>query len=420
METFVPGTSLDDFRKRLAGVTTATPDGKPLNRVSNQGSIKSLSDQVWESTNAAEATLVKRSGQADVSKKLANVHKTKEVKQQHQQQQQKKPPPVKREREEKHAEEEQEQDSVLAPLSKARMVDVPAPDVMPNLRVETLEQHTARDDQLELFAQAVTATHGRAPSEMVIKAPPKEEILNTAEDMMREWYYGFATLVANTPGQKFPDVPCFSRQMLIPFMREADPLVPWERPCFNLDREPHQGEERIRCIAHRMSEKWAQVEPRLGGPFRLREMLFNDEEAKILALPKGYDPKVILPSIPEMCILCNIWIANVDYIDQKDKVRERSTKDHTTAPPNMVTICNRFMVRVDQEGEYDSRRGTITCDRNALGIWGPFPVFNENNYIPYRYNGRLRGVKETDNLLFRLSRAASTPTPSGQGTTTSH
>lgn len=395
--TYIPGSSLDEFRKRLA---QGTAPKNPLSHVTSQNTIKSLTDQVWESTNAATASLIKLAGQPDLSKKLTDVHKQTTLTET------KKPArkqaPLKRER--------PETEEVAAQSVTPRQVDVPRPTHAPDIVVETLEQHMVRDNQLDLFAQAVAASHGRAANEMVIKAPPKEDVLRIGKEVTSEWYYGIATLVANTPGQKYPDVPCFTRQVLTTFMREADPNIKWERPCFNLDREPRQGEQRVRCIAHRITAKDQE-------PYRLREMLFNDEEAKIAASPKGTDPLIFLPSIPEMCVLCHIWFGNIDYIRQKDKARERNTHDHTTPPADLVTICNRFMVKIDQPGEYDSRK-IITCDRNALGIWGPFPVFNENNYIPCRVGVRLRGIKETDNLLFRLPRAASTLTSSGQGNTT--
>jgi hypothetical protein len=56
----------------------------------------------------------------------------------------------------------------------------------------------------------------------------------------------------------------------------------------------------------------------------------------------------------------------------------------------------------------------LASDDVALGIWGPFPLWNERNYLPVviSSHGNLRGFQESDALLFRLPRAASLRTGS--------
>ncbi len=92
-------------------------------------------------------------------------------------------------------------------------------------------------------------------------------------------------------------------------------------------------------------------------------------------------------------------------LDQKNKSDERERKDMTAdCEPNIVTILNRFMVDIDKPGEYD-RRKMLVSDDVALGIWGPFPLWNERYYVPVRIGGtNLWGFEETEDLLFRLPR----------------
>jgi hypothetical protein len=93
-------------------------------------------------------------------------------------------------------------------------------------------------------------------------------------------------------------------------------------------------------------------------------------------------------------------------LDQKNKSDERERKDMTIAPetPNMVAILNRFMVDIDKPGEYD-RRKMLVSDDVALGIWGPFPLWNKRHYVPVRISDtNLWGFEEMEDLLFRLPR----------------
>ena len=50
---------------------------------------------------------------------------------------------------------------------------------------------------------------------------------------------------------------------------------------------------------------------------------------------------------------------------------------------NDVVVFNAFMVDIDKPGEYD-RHCLLTGDDVGMGIWGPFPLWNERNYVPWR------------------------------------
>lgn len=263
-------------------------------------------------------------------------------------------------------------------------------------RIANLEQHLHRTDQPALFAAQVADT-GRSSTDIVVKLPSAAEVLADAMKYAdnRPWYQGMQKLISSQDAYTYPDVPVLSRKTIATFLREPNPRKPYERACFN----PTVAQEgRFECIGHMLSERLLGK----GKGFCLREMLLCDEEARIRnALENGGDPTVFLSQIPEMCILCHLHMALVDAIKQRDRLEEDN---------DGVLIINRFMVIIDREGEYD-RTKMLTGDKVKTGIWGPFPLFQEDNYIPSTLmddNGvRLRCFKESENLLFRPARVSS-------------
>jgi hypothetical protein len=260
-----------------------------------------------------------------------------------------------------------------------------------------MAEHGKRDNEAALFASGLEA-EGRNVQDVLVQ--PATKVLAYCAKLKKElpWYVSMQSFVAGSDGvYDFPDVPVMSRQMLITFLREPAPFSK-ERPCLNLDREPTQPYEQglVRCVAHRMSE--AQLGP--GKGFRLREMLFPDTTA-----------------IPDLCYLCHLWTGLCDAMRQRDKTAERSRPDMADAPEDTVVIINRFMVMVDQIGEYD-RTKMLVSDKVGLGIWGPFPLFNEKNYVAVeRVAGVAAHFDETTNLLFRLTPAVSPRTANSSQST---
>jgi len=338
-----------------------------------QSEIKETRDAVWDGTNAAATRLLREQQQQPsapqplerlvVEQARAPAKKSR-----------RRPPPK-----------ETAADAPLPPPppppeeNPPAFVSVPAQrSVGAEPEILTLEQHNNRDAQAELFEQSLRAM-GRAPNDVVIQTPPATEVLAYCARFRDEmpWFATMQAVVAASPTLQYPDVPVFCRAVLLEYLREAHPRSEEERPCFNLDRDPMPHERRFRCVAHALSE--SRLGP--GKGFRLREMLFGPTRS----------------AVPEMCYLCHLWFAMRDSTAQRESLAARES----------VLIINRFMVMVDVVGEYD-RTKMLACDKVNAGLWGPIPLYNENNYIVadnVRGSG-LRGFHESDNLLFRLTRVS--------------
>lgn len=258
-----------------------------------------------------------------------------------------------------------------------------APD---NIRIQEIEQHNHRDNKSAIFALNMS----KGSSNMIINKPPQINVLEYCARYRNElpWFMTMQTFLAGASGNyDYPDVPVISRAMIQEFLRSAQ--NPGERPCINLDHEPCKGDHRTQCVSHRLSSRQAQ-----GRGFKLREMLFGDTLTRVNeAIAKKKDFSTILDPVPDMCYLCHLWVALRDSTYQRDKKSDK------------VVLINRFMVIIDQIGEYD-RSKMLMSDKVNSGIWGPFPLFNESNYIVDLKNSR---IEESANLLFRLTRALLPP-----------
>lgn len=378
-------------------------------------------DTTWHTVNAASAKLIKRTGQPELAKKLEqdnqeDANKRAETKVG-------RPPKSKKALAAAAAAPsavppaggtaaQQSRREVLTSVSNGIMQE--------SLPIHTLEQHTRRDNQAELFALKIERPH-RPTADMIVNTPPASEVLKYVATHWREemsWYDKQIKLVANNPQLTFQSVPLFIREVLQTFLRAPDPAVRWERPCYNLDREPLPHEGRIRCIAHRLSEK------QTGKGYRLRELLFNDQSVKINAAAPGgagggknsIDPTMYLSTVPEMCFLCHIYMTTHACFNMKNRLEEKELNDLTSRPVapaaenDDLYIMNRFCVDVDKPGEYD-RRKMLCTDDVSMGIWGCFPMWNERHYIACFSSSSAKGgggvlpaFAETDELLFRLPR----------------
>jgi len=257
-------------------------------------------------------------------------------------------------------------------------------------RIEEVEQHNVRDDQLALFALNMS----KSLSHYVINKPPQIDVLAYCARYKNEmpWYISMQHYIASSAeAYDYPDVPVLSRDMIQDFLRTAQ--NPGERPCINLDRDPFEGENRMRCAAHRLTSK-----PENGGKgFKLRELILGDTLTRVNeAVAKKKDFSQILDPVPDMCFLCHLWLCLKDSTYQRDKKTQDTDK---------VVIINRFMVMIDKPGEYD-RNKMLMSDKVNTGLWGPVPLFNECNYIVHSRDGR---IEESANLLFRLTRVLSPP-----------
>jgi len=398
--SFVPDGNLDTIRKSVATATTKTTL-PPTIRAAHvqQSQVKATSDATFNLMNQAAVNMVRNASvdpepvieslekrhQHDLQVKATIKHEKKVAKKRHTVPEAAAPaaPPA------------------AAAAKKQKTVEVPPVRTIDELPVETLEQHNKRDDQLSLFTSNMQRI-SKPVNDIVINAPPTTEVLAYCAKFKQEfpWFTSMQNLVTSSDTYEYPDTPVMRRSYLMNYLFEPDPSKLWQRPCFNLDREAHPHEMRARCIAHRMTEQ--HYGP--GKGFRLRELLMVDTQTKVEhAVQHKRDPSVHLGPIPELCYLCHLWISLRDSTHQRDKADERARKDMTDDTNPAVTIINKFMVYVDQAGEYD-RNKVLTSDKVSMGIWGPCPIFNECNYVHTTKLG-LRGFEETDNLLFHPAQA---------------
>lgn len=416
IESFIPGGKA--IKKSLLGGKPSAAAPLKLEDVEiAQKDVNSLQDGVWAASNQAHSRLVKRTGQSAIAQKM-EANNQKDQKERSVTKQKRVPPPL--------PPFPSPPSVYTEAVAAARPITAVATEIIPEpvivektaLQFNTLEQHKRRDDELALFAVTVERPH-RANNEIIVNTPTAVSVLGYCSQFKDEmpWYKSMQQTVANSSNVTFQKTPVMRRTVLVTFLRMPDTAMPFERACFNLDREPSAHENRVRCIAHRLSEKCLGP----GRGFRLREMLFNDQSLKINAALEHntraahngqpmVDPTIHLTPIPEMCYMCHVWMTTEACLDQKNKSDERERKDMTHQQQqqqqegNIVTILNRFMVDIDKAGEYD-RRKMLVSDDVALGIWGPFPLWNERYYVPVRIAGtNLWGFEETEDLLFRLPR----------------
>lgn len=252
------------------------------------------------------------------------------------------------------------------------------------LRVEEIEQHNYRDNQMALFAYRGGSVNN------VINKPPQIDVLAYCARYRNEmpWYVAMQSYIASAAdAYNYPDVPVMSRALLCDFLRAPSPANKGERPCINLDREPFEGEQRMRCEAHRLTS----ISSGGNGAFRLRELILGDTLTRVNeAIAKKQDFSHILDTVPDMCYLCHLWTYLKNATHQRDKKAE-----------GKVVIINRFMVIIDEPGEYD-RNKMLMSEKVKAGLWGPVPLYNRNNYIVHAKEQR---IEESANLLFRLTRA---------------
>lgn len=371
-----------------------------LERV-QQAKVKSVNDATFMSMNQATVGLMKQASaaapepllrfhQADMQTKAISKSEKKVKK--------------KRDKQDNDDEEQllEDDEDLNHAIVRAKKKPVPAPGPMTNMPIEDLEQHTKLDDQLALFTLNMER-YQRPTNDVIINTPPSTTVLAYCAKNKEKfpWFVPMQSFIASSELYDYPDVQVVCRDAILPFLREANSKCAYERPCANLDREPYEREGRVRCIWHRISEE------RLGKGkgYRLREFIIGKANVFINnAIENKQDPIVHLSTTPEMCYLCHLWMYLGDCTNQRDKADERLRKDMADeGDDDTVVIVNKFMVMVDEPGEYDSSK-MLAADKVSAGIWGPVPLFNENNYMHKTMEGGLRCVVESDNLLFRPTR----------------
>jgi hypothetical protein len=269
-------------------------------------------------------------------------------------------------------------------------------------QIISMEAHNRRDNQVELFEHNINKYHTPS-SVLLLNPPPKIDPLGFALRYPNEFPWAPITVnaVANNPSIGFPRSPPFSREYIKDYLRPPSKIMTYERECINLDRDPLAHETLDICAAFELSTKLAGP----GNGFKLREFLVNNEMERILEHleNKRTPPPGSLSEVRDLCFMCHLRHVYRLCLAQIDDEKQRKRKDLTTeSRPNvpMYSIFNRFTVITDMEGEY--RRGAcISYDHVSVGLSGPFPRWNPNNFI---LNGR--SFVEVDDVVFRHARVS--------------
>lgn len=388
-QTLVPDGRLDGLTKRIS--TTIRASAAPV-PVEDQTKVKSANDDTFVSATNASINMMRMTAipETHIDEPVSQINKTMETEKSRRKRDSKRDRRVKI-----------EPASVTKRARPSPTVSVSSVPQVEQLPVQKMEQYNNRSDQVQLFEMNIRRLSGpnSQTHDVIPQKPTKQQTLAYCAQFKEAlpWIVAMPNAIANLNGlAEYPDTPILSRVYLNDFMRACDPSRPYERPCLNLDREPHPHEGAHRCIAHKLSER------QLGQTkaFRLRELIVSESaQAKMAAaMEQKQDPRIYLDVLPELCVLCHLWTTLSDCIQQRDKSNERAG----ILGSNQIYILNRFMVYIDQPGEY-RREVMLAGDKINAGIWGPFPLFNEGNYI-VKANGK---IEESDNLLFRLARESS-------------
>jgi hypothetical protein len=129
-----------------------------------------------------------------------------------------------------------------------------------------------------------------------------------------------------------------------------------------------------------------QCQSELLGSFRCRALLLPNQLA--------------LNDRVGMCYLCHLYTTNVRYIEARDQ------PDANLLPSYCI---HAFNVQVNIVGEYRLDRMLPGIMNTFTGIWGPFPIYNVQNYqaVPNGPGDNLKRWVESDTMVFRLSQAVS-------------
>jgi len=268
------------------------------------------------------------------------------------------------------------------------------------MEIISMEAHNRRDNQVELFEHNISKYH--TPSSEILTNPPsKVDPLGFCLRYPNEFPWAPVTVnsVASNPMIGFPKSPRFSRHYIGDYLRPPNKSVIYERECINLDRAPLVHETLDICAAFELSLRLSGV------GFKLREFLLNNEMERIMEhlANKRVPPVGSLSEIHDLCYMCHLRHVYRLCLKQINEEKQRKRKDltqiHSARPDTpMYSIFNRFEVITDMEGEY-RRQACISYDHVSVGLSGPFPRWNPNNFT---LNGR--SFVEVEDVVFRQAR----------------
>ena len=99
----------------------------------------------------------------------------------------------------------------------------------------------------------------------------------------------------------------------------------------------------------------------------------------------------------------SVKINNVDLLALADYSGKQKAIAKLEKAKVMAYCIHFFKVKTNKIGEYKLNK-TIKGKSKHIGIYGPYPTFNVNNYTP-----KGNGVMEDESMLFRLPPNVSTP-----------
>jgi len=207
--------------------------------------------------------------------------------------------------------------------------------------------------------------------------PPMTEVLSYVsrmEDNERPPWFISSRNTVISDGKNYPKLDVLTRAYIAPFLVQCSAN---ERPC---------------CVAP------GQCQSEKMGGFRCRELLLPDQ----LGSPDAIH-------MQGMCYLCHLANTNALYLE---------AFNGKGFPEKQVYSIQHFMVQVNIEGEYRLDK-TLMGDETFYGIFGPFPVFNVNNYKKIQLNNStLFAWCESDTMVFHQSPAtveSTANTPQAEG-----
>lgn len=248
------------------------------------------------------------------------------------------------------------------PPPKKYIKETPPNPVVQAIPVTSLATYsmTRQDQKDAAFMKRLEDTR-RAGNNQVYDLPPMRSVLSYVAQLNDNnqplWFKSHQSAIINSQNLQFPRMDVLTREYIIFFMQAPRGS---ERPC---------GKQQ--CESERL------------GGFRCKELL----------LPSVTDS---LP-IPNWCIMCQYYQTNQLYAMNLSRKKERDQKD-------LLHPIHTFMVKVDVEGEYRLDR-TLLGDVDCIGVYGPFPVYNCNNYVAGETKEGTKCWHESDDMVFRLTRA---------------
>lgn len=250
--------------------------------------------------------------------------------------------------------------------------------------INTLEDYQLRDDRDMTYFKHLYEDDG-VPDDVVSQIPHYQDILKYAQDLKDapNWYSQLAQMVVNSQGASFPQLEVLNRRYIGQFLRAPTANDPFERPCGNEN-----------CESLRLSSRLLEIYPHMRAQglqrgFRCRELLLPDLYVKVLNAKKHSKSRSlvqqVLPHMSQPCYLCHLHLTNRAYWLRLNKNHHRAQLPEGSTPVHLqdaTMIIHRFVVPINVAGEYNLA-DMLMGDSEPMGIIGPFPRYNVNNYTPY-------------------------------------